>query len=173
MSPKEYFKKTANEVKEVHEETPWWVRGAVLLVGAILAVLLVVTLGLSNSAKIASDDAKRATHDVRLIAEQNRTNAITSCEAANIAREGDIKNLLDDIDRLQRSRVAEWADVAGLRRSLITDDVWIQAHVDAARGYTKNIAQKRAAIRTKLESVEPYAIEEGSPIKNCEAVNPK
>ena len=131
---------------------------AILFLGAALAGLLITVVVL--------------TLDVRNYTDQNRDNAIASCEQANESRQILVKNYRQEVVRLQLSRAAEWADIAELRRLGVSDRA-LERHADNARGYTKNIAQKRRTIRDTLEAVADTAIEPGSPIKDCEQANPK
>lgn len=163
-----------------HDDTPWWVRGAVLAVGAGLMALLVVTLVLSNNAKNASEDAQHAVAEVSRLTEQNRTNAIATCEAGNVSRQAsvrgqraDVKNLLADIDGIQ-------ADIDGLERFGIgneggqdSDLDWVSSKYEQIEDKREAVRSKREAINGQLDSIASVAVAPNSPIKNCEAANPK
>lgn len=147
------------ELKKVHHETPWWVRLAVLAVGAVLAILIVVVGVYTN--------------DVKGFSEQNRANAIAACERGNEARVGDIRNLRSDLTRLKQQRKAESADIAGLFRSPVQDPVWVAAHADARDAMTAGIVQKRFAIDETLDSIKGLTFPDKPAVIDCQSAYPK
>lgn len=146
------------QLKKAHNETPWWARGAVLTLFAAVSFGVIVMLDFTD--------------EVKRYGEQNRVNAIISCQRANENRAADIENLRGDIERLEGTARAERADIAGLRAMGVTDLEWIGAHGENLVGIERNIAQKEKAIQRKIASIEPFAAEPGSSQKDCEKANP-
>lgn len=146
-------------VLRVHRETPWWVRGAVLAVGAALAFLIYVVIDY--------------TAEVKGYAEQNRQNAITTCQQGNESRTADVKNMKGEIKFLKATAEAERADIAGLLRAGVSDPVWIEAHGRKLVETNKRIVEIQDSIDAKIEAIEPYNKSPGSPVKDCNRANPK
>ena len=146
------------ELKKAHKETPWWARAAVLALFAAIGFGVIVMLNLANEVKGYST--------------QNRDNAVATCQQGNVNRKADLQNLRGDIKRLRGTAAAERADLAGLRRSGVTDPEWLGAHQTNLDGIVFNIGQKERAIRRKLASIEPYSAREGTAFKDCQAANP-
>lgn len=145
-------------LKKAHNDTPWYARLAVLALFAAVAFAVIVTLDFTN--------------EVKGYGEQNRANAIISCQQANANRKADIQNLSGDIRRLRGTAKAERADLAGLRRSGVTDPEWLGAHQINLDGIERNIREKQHAIDRKIASIEPFSAREGTAFKDCQAANP-
>lgn len=147
------------ELKRAHDETPWWVRLSVLLVGGILCVLMLTVLYFTNQ--------------VKEYEQQNRANSIAACERGNEARVADVRNLNADIERLNAHLASIVRDAVNLQRYLPAAQSWIDVKLTEARALKHAIEDKRLIARDKLAAVEPYAVSEGSPLADCERAYPK
>ena len=139
-------------------EIPRWIR----VVIALGAVMMIGTFAI----------AAWFVGGVKDLESQNHANALVACAQANISRAGDVNNLRQDIARLKTTKRADLADVAALKRLPEPDPIWIQAREDEIEAIDLNIRQKHKSIRVKLNSIEPFPIRPGSPVKDCERAYP-
>lgn len=147
------------QLKRAHDETPWWARLSVLIVGLVLAGLLIVVLDFTSRVKEA--------------AEQNRVNSIVACYSANQGRQADIVDLTSDLVLLRASALELEADIAGLRVRVPEGTEWLAAKRASLEATRAAIALKRRSIDDQLAAVAEYAVRPGSPLKDCQKAFPE
>lgn len=147
------------KAKEKHDETPWWVRISVLLVGGVIGGLLLVVIWFTN--------------EVKTYEGQNRENAIAACERGNDARVADIDNLRNDIHRLNAQLRSTVRDAVNIQLYLPEATEWVDSKLDEAKALKSGITLKQLTIENKLNDISGFAAHPGSSIVDCELAYPK